>query len=376
MPAPRRVNTVAAASAGAVITAFFWILTTAHTALCATPAKTFVRASDPAVRCIGRFDRRNPQYVRFDWPGAAVETRFEGRSCDILLRGDGGLYDISVDGVLAVRRFDTLETAHTLASGLADTIHSLRIVKRTEGLRGQVVTLKGFYVNAGKKLLPPLDAMPARRIEFIGGSNLLGFGVEADTVWCDTPGNYSNTSLSFGAVTAKMVNAEYRVLAVSGKGLVRNWRSPYIAATHPFGPLYGRAVRNDSAAVWNFKSWVPQVVVTCFGTNDFSTYPYPTKELFTARYAIFLESVLARYPDAKIVCVTSAREPVRTYVREFVERERELGLLGNGKIYFYSFGEVPKKQCGCDWHPNAGAHEKIGRELAEIVGPLFEFDVK
>jgi hypothetical protein len=355
-------------AAGIAITTAFWILTALSSAHCAAPASTFVNASHPAVRYIGRFDRRHPRHVRFDWPGAAVETRFEGSSCAALLRGDGGLYDVSVDGALTVRRFDTLETTHTLASGLADSIHSLRIVKRSEGLRGQVVTLKGFYLNAGKKLLPPLTAMPKRRIEFIGGSNVLGFGVEADTVWCDTPGNYSNISLSFGAVTAKAVGAEYRVLAVSGKGLVRNWRSPYIAATHPFEPLYRLAVKNDPSAVWDFKSWVPHVVAVCFGTNDFSTRPYPTKTLFVESYKRFLDDVWARYPNAQIVCVTSAREPVRTYVREMVKAERE---VGNGRIHFYSFGEVPKRECGCDWHPNAGAQNRIGRELAEIVRPLF-----
>jgi hypothetical protein len=365
MPAPRRTT-----AAGIAITTAFWILTALSSARCAAPAPTFVRASHPAVRYIGRFDRRHPLHVRFDWPGVAIETRFGGSSCAVLLRGDGGLYDVSVDGALTVRRFDTPETTHTLASGLAnDSIHSLRIVKRTEGPRGQSVTLKGFYIDAGKSLLPPADAMPARRIEFIGGSNLLGFGAEADTVWCDTPANYSNASLSFGAVTAKTVGAEYRVLAVSGKGLVRNWRSPYIAATHPFEPLYRLAVKNDPTAVWNFKSWVPQVVATCFGTNDFSTHPYPPKTLFVETYKRFLDGVWARYPNAQIVCVTSAREPARTYVREMVEQER---AEGNDRIHFYSFWEVPKRECGCDWHPNAKVHEKIGRELAEIVGPLYK----
>jgi hypothetical protein len=361
MTTQRRVNTA--------LIAAVWALLAAHAAHCAPPpSRAFVPASHPAVRYTGRFDRRHPQHVRFDWPGVVVETRFEGASCGLLLRGDGGLYDIYVDNALTVRRFDTLTSERRLASGLADSVHSLRIVKRTEGLRGQSVTLKGFYLERGRRLLPPLGTMPERRIEFIGGSNLLGFGVEADTVWCDTPSNYSNVSLSFGAAAAKMVNAEYRVLAISGKGLVRNWMSPYFAATRPFGPLYRRAVKNDSATAWDFKSWVPHVVATCFGTNDFSTRPHPTEALFIETYRNFLDGVWTRYPDAKVVCVTSAREPVRSYVRKFVERER---ALGNEKIHFYSFGEVSKAQCGCDWHPNAETHEKIGRELAKILEPLF-----
>jgi len=357
-------NTVGAV----MITTAFLILTAASTAYRAAPTRAFVPASHPAIRYIGRFDRRHPKDVRFDWPGVVIETRFEGAGCDILLRGDGGLYDVFVDNAGNVHRFDTLTALHHLADGLADTIHTLRIIKRTEGLRGQIATLNGFYIDAGKKLLPPQNIIPTRRIEFIGGSNLLGFGVEADTIWCDTPVNYSNVSKSFGTVAAREVGADYRVLAISGKGLVRNWMSPYFTATRPFGMFYGRSVKNDPTAIHNFKSWIPQIVVTGFGTNDFSTYPHPTKELFIVSYMNFLDKVRQNYPNVQIVCVTSAREPVRTYVRELVERERS---LGNDRIHFYSFDEVPKKQCGCDWHPNAEAHEKIGRELADILKTLF-----
>jgi hypothetical protein len=347
----------------------FLILAATHAAFCAVPGRAFVPASHPSVRYTGRFDRRHAGVVRFDWPGVAIETRFEGTSCDALLRGDGGLYDIFVDDLKSIRRFDTLTATHPLASGLSDSIHTLRIVKRSEGLREEAVTLKGFYLDAGKSLRPPLSAVPARRIEFIGGSNLLGFGAEADTVWCDTPANFSNAALSFGAVAAREAGAECRILAISGKGLVRNWRSPFFAAVRPFGQFYNRALKCDSTAVWNFKSWVPQVVAACFGTNDFSTYPHPTKAMFIESYRNFLDGIRARYPNTQIVCVVSSREPAKSYVRELIELERE---DGNKRIHFYSFGDVPKKQCGCDWHPNAEAHELIGKELAKIIEPLFE----
>lgn len=366
-----RINAVGAAHIGAAMAAILWALAAAaaYAAPAGTaPAKTFVPASHPAIRYIGRFDKRRPGDVRFDWPGVVIETRFEGTACDAAVRGDGGLYDVSIDNATTVRLFDTLSAVRTLASQLADSIHTLRIVKRTEGLRGQIVTLKGFYIDTGRTLLPPTGTAPARRIEFIGGSNLLGFGVEADTIWCDTPSNYSNASLSFGTAAAKAVDAEYRVLAISGKGLVRNWMSPYVAATRPFGMYYKRTVKNDPTAQWNFNSWIPQVVALCFGTNDFSTRPHPPKELFINTYRNFLNDIRQRYPQAQIVCVVSSREPARTYVREVVERELD---DGNNRIHFYSFDEVPKKQCGCDWHPNAKAHEKIGRAFAEIIEPLF-----
>jgi hypothetical protein len=52
-----------------------------------------------------------------------------------------------------------------------------------------------------------------------------------------------------------------------------------------------------------------------------------------------------------------------------VESER---AEGNARIHFYSFAQVPKRLCGCDWHPNVEAQGKIGAELADVIRPIFE----
>jgi len=349
-----------------VYRAVFLFLITAFTALCAQDK--FISPNNPLIRYSGRFDMSNKNAPRFDWPGNMIELRFDGSSCAVKLRGDGGLYNIFINDSLFVARFDTSETVYPLVSGLRDSTHSLRITKRFEGRHGRVVTIKGFYIDLGKSLYP-LDEEPFHKIEFIGGSNLLGLGTEANVTRCDTPAVYSNTYLSFGPVAARELGAQYHIVAMSGKGLVRNWRSPFVAASsqRTFGTYYTRTVRNDPKLKWKFNDWVPHVVVTSFGNNDFSSKPHPTKELFIAHYRNFLQEVKTRNPDAQIVCVTSSREPFKTYVKEIVEIERE---EGNSQIHFYSFAPVPRRECGCDWHPGAAAQARIGRELTEVIRPL------
>jgi len=299
-----------------------------------------------------------------------IELRFGGSSCAIRVRGDGGRYDISINDSTFVTRFDTSENVRQLVSGLdASSVHNLRIFKRFEGLKGQVAELKGFYVDEGQTSHPLPHPRPSRRIELIGGSNLLGFGVEADTIHCDAPAAYSNAALAFGFIAARTLGAEAHMAAMTGKGLVRNWRSPFITAPRPFGPHYTRTINSDSTSRWDFSSWTPHVVVTNFGTNDFSTHPYPPKEVYIAQYRNFLYEVWGRYPKAHIVCVASAREPVRTYIREFVERER---AEGNALIHFYTYAAVPRRLSGCDWHPNVEAQARIGAELAEVIGAILE----
>jgi len=336
----------------------------------APPGTALISPSDPQIRYTGRFDARNPKNIRFDWPGSMIELRFGGTSCAVKIRGDGGQYNISVNDSAFVARFDTTESVHQLAAGLdGESTHYVRIFKRFEGARGQIAEFKGFYIDAGQSLHPLPHPRPARRIELIGGSNLLGFGAEAGTIHCDTPAVWSNAYIAFGLTAARALGAEAHMATMTGKGLMRNWQSPFIAAPRPFGPQYPRTLKNDSTALWDFKSWTPHVAVVNFGTNDFSSRPYPPKEVYTAHYRSFLYELWGRYPKVKIVCVMSAREPVRTYIEELVRQEQ---AEGNTKIHFYSYSQVPKRLSGCDWHPGTEAQAKIGAELAEVIEPLFE----
>jgi len=350
-------------------TAFLFLIT-AFTALHAQDK--FISADNPLIRYSGRFDMRNKSAPRFDWPGNIIELRFGGTSCAVKLRGDGGFYNVFINDSQFVARFDTLEAVYPLVSGLNDSTHSLRITKRFEGQRREIVTVKGFYIDSGKNLYP-LDKEPFYKIEFIGGSNLLGFGTEANVTRCSNPAELSNTYLSFGPTAARELGAQYHVVAMSGKGLVRNWRAPSLSTSsdRTFRAYYTRSLRNDPKSRWRFNSWVPHVVVISFGNNDFSTKPHTPKELFTAHYRNFINEIRMRNPNVQIVCMTSSREPFKSYVKEIVERERE---EGNSQIHFYSFAPVPRRECGCDWHPGAAAQARIGRELADVIRPLLAAD--
>jgi hypothetical protein len=328
----------------------------------------FVSPFHPNIRYTGRFDKRDPKEIRFDWPGSMIDLRFGGTSCAIKIRGDGGRYDILVDDSLFVIRIDTLENTYKLVENLPNTIHHLKIVKRFESANRRVNAVKGFYIDKGKSLYS-LGPSPARRIEFIGGSNLLGFGVEADTVYCKYPSRYSNANLSFGAVAARELNAERHIIAISGKGVSRNWQTPFVSALRPFGHYYSRTLRNDSLYRWDFKTWIPDVVVINHGINDFSTRPYTPKSLFIATYRSFVDEIYTRNPNTHVICMTSSREPLKTYVSELVN---DMKKEGNTQIHFYSYATVPKSQSGCDWHPNAQAQEKIGKELADVIRPLLK----
>ena len=279
--------------------------------------KTFISSHNPLVRFTGRVDYSKPGKVCFDWPGIYFETLFEGTSCELKMNGAGESFNIFLDGTLVkVLKTDTIGKRYELFCGLDDTVHSLVVSKRYE-VEGHIPEIEGFFIDSSKKLCP-LYPRPRYRIEFIGASGLNGFGNKAKTIICESVSDSSDCYYSFGPVTARRLNAEYSVLAITGKGVVRNWASPFLTSPDAFPVYYSRKIRSVPQSVWHHHRWVPHVVVVSLGTNDFSTRPHPPKALFVYTYWAFLQRIYRVYPGVDIVCMTSDREPVRTIVREMV----------------------------------------------------------
>jgi hypothetical protein len=70
-----------------------------------------------------------------------------------------------------------------------------------------------------------------------------------------------------------------------------------------------------------------------------------------------------------IVCLTSDREPFRSYVLEFVNREIQ---EGNDDIHFVAYDYIPFEERGCNWHPNVKAHRKIANLLVPVIKPILD----
>lgn len=332
-------------------------------------AKTFIHPDHPYIRYIGRVDTSRKNRVLFDWPGIMLEASFEGTSCAIGLKGGIESYNVFINGEFSHRiKTDTLKERYEIASGLPDTIHHLLVTKRYE-MEGRISACTGLFLDDNKKLhlLPP---RPHYRIEFIGSSTLIGFGNESKSIKCAHISDSSNSFYSFGPVAARMLGAEYSLIAATGRGMVRNWGSPFLTSKRPFPAYYRRTLwQSSSSPEWNHRTWVPQVIVISLGTNDFTTPPQPTRALFINRYRAFIQEVYSRNPGVYILCLTSDREPYRSYVHHLVEQEKQ---EGNRRIGFFAYEKIPVYERGCNWHPNIKAHYRIAAKLAVLIKPILE----
>ena len=327
-----------------------------------------IDADDPNIQYVGRFDFSNPKKVTFDWSGVFITAYFEGTSCAVRLNDINNEYEIVIDNNAPRLLNPDSSKIYFVAKNL-DSSHSHKIIiqKRTEAFIGKGEFL-GFILDEGKKLLPP-DKRPDRRIEFIGNSITCAYGVEGDSATCRYSPETQNANLSYASIIARDLNADYSLVAYSGRGVVRNYGDVNKTSVDPMPSLYDRICFNDSTSKWNFSLWIPQVVVINLGTNDFSTKPFPDKNVFQNAYKKLIERVRSLYPNVMIFCLCGPMidEPCLSYIKEVVrdeqknKRDRDVFFIGIPNSI------LTKDDWGCDGHPNVKGMLKMVKEVAPEI---------
>jgi lysophospholipase L1-like esterase len=326
-------------------------------------AATIIPANDPNISFTGRFDFADPRAPRFNWSGSAIEAAFEGASIAMALSDGWADYDVAIDGAfhhILVTQNTPYQTV--LATGLASGAHTVRVTMRSEN-HWSAAVFSGFVLDDGKKLLP-LPAKPDRRIEFIGDSYTVGYGNESQSRACDAGRlrSTTNTNAAFGAIVSRAFAADGCILGWSGKGMVRNYGEPTQTSATPF-PCYYDSTLGAAGPKWNYSQWVPQVVVICLGTNDFSTTPNPSQQLFVQAYHAFINRIFAQYPMAMALCVATQTGPCTTYVHTMVNEEKSIPAH-SGKVHYAAF-PASLDMTGCDSHPSLKDHQAIAAVLGD-----------
>ncbi|MDT9681074.1 SGNH/GDSL hydrolase family protein [Streptomyces sp. TRM76323] len=368
----------------ALLTAAAASVTTGVAVAAAAPSQVSVaHRSRPSTafagfRTVGRVKRAADGSVQYTWPGIAFEGRFRGTGVGIVLDDSANDYDVQIDAT-TVSRVVTPGRTTFWVKGLADTEHTVRLVKRTEspwaaGRFGGFVAARG-----GKVLAAP--AARSRQIEFIGDSFTAGYGNASGTRDCSANGGVnrnSNADLAFGALTARKLGADYQQNAFSGRGMVRNYNGGDPGTD--YRTYYDRALLNVDGDVWQRpRSWRPQVVVIGLGINDFSTPLHPGEpwatqsELITAyasAYHGFLDKLRARYGSRTFLVVSAtlvAGTAFADTARGIVE---ERNARGDDRVGYWYYDDPGLDRLGCDWHPSLRDHQIISGLLDQYLATL------
>jgi len=327
-----------------------------------------------AVRPVGRVARETgTSGWRYQWPGTYFEARFAGDAVYVDLGAGEKHARVSIDRREVADLVRPMQRILRIA-GLAPGEHDVRVDIVSESRDG-VQSFGGMAVDATGTALAPRAR--DRAIEFIGDSWTVGYGAASagrecseDEVWRST-----DNSLAFGPQVARRFDADYRILAISGRGMVRNFANG-AGDTLPAAHARRFPADADAGAASEDPAWSPQLVVVGLGTNDFSTPVGPGEPwkdavalsaAFEARYVDFVQELHRRHPAARLLLFAS--DAGEGAAERAVRRVRARLVAAGVHV-----GEVvvpgPLALDACNWHPSRADQLQIARRLAAAVDTL------
>lgn len=333
-----------------------------------------IKPSHPYINYIGRFDFSDPLNVAYDFPGVYFRMRFTGQSLAVLLDDTSNYYNVVLDNQKTFVITPRKSTFIRIARGMKDTIHTVKIYKRTEALVGKGV-FKGFMIDSDGQILQYKN-IRKRKIEYIGNSITCGYGNEG-AYGEGFKASTENSYYSYASFLARKFNADYCMVAYSGKGLVRNYNDSLQQSAEPLPDLYNRKMVSKPDSRWNFSNWSPDLVVINLGTNDFSTKPYPDSTYFAREYENLINRIRILYPPLHIVCVCGPiiGEPCCSQIKSVVKNYRE--VYGFKNLHFVSIpSHIIKRNddLGADAHPNVYGQKKMADYLVPRIAKIMEWD--
>ncbi|HET9826691.1 MAG TPA: SGNH/GDSL hydrolase family protein [Chitinophagaceae bacterium] len=328
----------------------------------------FYPASHAYFQYTGRIDFSNPLRPRFWSSGVYFKARFKGDYCMIILNDEilyGSYHNyiaVIVDNEQPIRvkmkgKTDSIVIGSPLSKKLSDGSHTIIICKNTEDGIGYLE-----FVGLRCKKLLALPAKPARSIECIGNSITCGMSSDLSEVPCGKGDWYDqhNAYMSYGMITARSMNAQVHLTAVSGIGLVHSCCNLTITMPAVFDNI---DLRNGTRK-WNFKNYQPDVVTICLGQND----GIQDSVKFCSAYCRFVERLRENYPKAKIICLTSpmADEKLLVVLKKYLSSVAAFeNHRGDNNVYTYFFSK--RYHNGCGDHPDVSEHRQMANELVLFI---------
>lgn len=332
-------------------------------------------ANSSAVRYIGRTMEELDGTVSFDWVGTYLETGFTGNQLSIRASDTGNsYYNVFLDGKQhRVVKISGKDTLIALVTGVDKGHHILKLQKRSEGEFGKS-SLHSFVLPS-EECLFEVPRMHTRHIEFIGNSLTCGYGVE---------GKYSdgsflleeeNCNLSFACIIARYFNADYTLIAHSGRGVVRNYGdSLRISRNTMKDKMLNRF--DEYPIPWDFETFRPDLVVINLGSNDFSTKPFPFKRDFVDAYKQIIFQLRLYYGEKlPILCLypSGIQALVYSYYETLVDE------LADPSVYLLKLQDGlynGTTDLGAAWHPGISGHKKMAMNIIPYISTIMGWDLE
>ena len=142
---------------------------------------------------------------------------------------------------------------------------------------------------------------------------------------------------------------------------------------------FDRTLMERKEPKWDFKKWIPNLVIICLGLNDFSglkgkdTIVSSSKSLlFRFTYHEFLQMVRKNYPGVKILAVAAYPEWIRENIHKVVNKEI---AEGEKDIFYAQFDFFPGGYVA-NGHPTVATHQKMADQIIKEIDSFNIFSNK
>lgn len=243
----------------------------------------------------------------------------------------------------------------TIATGLSSGNHTFKIYRQTQIDEGTNIKMTAIRLNG--ELLPA----PAKKdfyIEFVGDSITVGKGNLGDTAGT---AEYMDATQSYGYLTAKSLDADYSLVAVSAIGASVGWTKYNMQQVYPKW-----CYLKDESTDYDF-SRQPDVVVLALGTNDYQCRETELKTWKEIKqgFADMLDLVRQKNPNTKVIWIHGMMTNEVSYLIEEVISE-----AGGSSKGLYAL-ELDQNNEGYNGHPIKEAHKIYAKKLTEKIKSLF-----
>ena len=346
-------------------------------AMTATAADKVVKANDDNVSFTGRVEKLADGSVRYDWVGVYVQTQFTGTKVAVDISDTGTSYhNVFIDGQLREKIKVTGKERHTviIADKLKKGTHTLRLQKCTEGEYG-CTTIYGLTFDQNSQLSPV--APKQRLIEVYGDSYTVGYGTEGKKASERFKLETENCNMAYTCIIARYFDADYRITAHSGYGMVRNWGDKKQVSNPNMSTRSTQLYDDFSTVQFDFNWRRPDIVMINLGTNDFSPTAIPEADNYVNAYIKMIEQISGRYDNVPILCITPHSS--NRYLRAAIGLLRERTQNKYGNVYFAeSMNNIidEKADLGNDWHPNYQGQCKIAMSLIPQISKILDWRVR
>jgi hypothetical protein len=173
--------------------------------------------------------------------------------------------------------------------------------------------------------------------------------------------------MSYGAVTARALNAQYLAVCRSGIGIIQG----YGGSKEFTMPRFYNEVINDSTSQWDFKKYIPDAVVVVLAGNDLSVAL--DTAAFVKEYVRFVQRIRMNYSDAQIICVAGPSDAGKKFNtwKNMIHSAVDETKKNDPHVHYFEFSTFSMH--GSDYHPNIAEHNNMAGELTTYLKDLLQW---